>query len=229
MCGRFTHNFTWKEIRDFLDLHWPANPEQLDISFNVAPTQMSPVVRLDREGQRGLVVSRWGLVPFWSDDPSIGNRLINARADGIASKPAFRSAFKRHRCVVPVSGFYEWQPIAGSKTKCPWYLTRADGAVTLFAGLWERWTKDEQKGPLETFTIITTDANEMMKPIHNRMPVILERDQVDQWLDDRTSPEALEAMLKPAADDTLRAHPVSLRVNTPRNNDPSLIEPLDVP
>lgn len=223
MCGRFTREFTWREVHDFLDLRLPA---QLEIapSWNVAPTQVSPVARLapegERRGERELVPMRWGLVPFWAHDPSIGSRLINARAEGIESKPAFRAAFRGRRCVVPVSGFYEWkQGERGAKQ--PYYITSAAGGMLALAGLWERW--DRGDAPLETFTIITTAPNAMMSELHDRMPAVLNPPELGGWLDPETPVEDALAMLRPAPDGSLDCREVSTRVNSPKNDGRELI------
>lgn len=221
MCGRYAYKFTWKEIHDLL-AHGTF-PERLDPRFNMAPTQLGPVVRSTDAGLEGLMM-KWGLIPSWADDPKIGNGMINARADGIEAKPAFRSAFKARRCLVPVSGFYEWQAIEGQKTKQPYFIQRADGAPMFFAGLWERWTKGD--APIESYTIITTEPNEQMAAIHNRMPVILGDDRIEQWMDPKASKDDLLALLRPAPEDLLQMHPVSTRVNSPKNDEPSLVQPV---
>ncbi|MEQ8770452.1 MAG: SOS response-associated peptidase [Phycisphaerales bacterium] len=222
MCGRFTRSYSWQEVHDFLDLKFP---EELEIpaSYNVAPTQVSPVARNGERG-RELAWCRWGLVPSWAKDPSVGSRMINARAETAAEKPAFRAAMKRRRCVVPASGFYEWQKDAGGK-KRPHYIARADGAVLLFAGLWEEW--DHGDGPLQTFTVLTTAPNELMATLHDRMPVVLEREEVGAWLDPRAEVASVRPMLDSAADGVLVAHEVSARVNSVRADDARLIEPAD--
>lgn len=280
MCGRFTREFTWKQVHDFLNLRFPPvllGPGPIvDQSYNVAPTQTSPVLRLARGAGRGspedgaepareLAALRWGLVPSWAKDVSIGSRMINARAETIGEKPAFRVALARRRCVVPMSGFYEWEQPAhlhhhsphsphhhatsplpgapnraragGKPVKQPWYIHRADGTILLVAGLWERWQSgagegggtdrpdagSADTGVLETFTIITVPANGFMARMHDRMPAVLEPEAVPGWLDAGASVERARAMLSPAADGVLTARPVSTRVNSPRNNEPSLV------
>lgn len=247
MCGRYTRRYTWKQVHDFLQLTFPSpdemGPDSTSAapalapaasavpawnapSFNVAPTHDSPIARVNREGARELVPAKWGFVPFWADDPAIGSRMINARAEGLADKPAFRAAWKARRCLVPVSGFYEWQARPGRKTKQPWYFFPADRGILCFAGLWERWSRGP--GPaLDTFTIITTGANPYMRRFHDRMPVILQPEQFDAWLDPRTDPAALTAMLAPAPDGVLDGYTVSPRVNKPAENDPGLIERIE--
>jgi putative SOS response-associated peptidase YedK len=167
-------------------------------------------------------------VPFWADDPSIGNRLINARSEEAASKPAFRAAMKSRRCLVPVSGFYEWQAIAGEKRKQPWYFTVKDAPLFAFAGLWESWSggKGEKlPEPVETFTILTGKPNELVAPIHNRMPVIVRPEYYDRWLDAKaTDPAALADVLEPFGAERMDAWKVSTRVNAPANQGPELAE-----
>lgn len=210
-------------MQDWLRLASPIDVEQLAFSYNVAPTQNSPIIRNNEHGRTEVAIARWGLIPFWADDPSIGNRMINARGDSVASKPAFRSAFKKRRCLVPVSGFYEWQTIAGSKVKQPWYIYPAVGKIMCLAGLWERWEKGEE--PLDTFTIITTDANDFIAPLHDRMPVVICAEDFDRWLNPATPAEILQTLLAPAPHDMLAAHKVSTRVNSPKVDEPALILP----
>lgn len=233
MCGRFTREFSWSEVRDFLDLCWPE-AWQIAPSWNVAPTQVSPVARCvpggAHAGDRELVPMKWGLVPFWAKDPSIGSRMINARAEGIDSKPAFRAAFKRRRCVVPVSGFYEWKKMSegaargksGKPVKQPYYIYPAEGKILALAGLWESW--DHGDGPLETFTIITTTPNAMMAELHDRMPVVLDGAGVAGWLDPELGKDDALALLAPAPGGTLDCREVGTAVNRAGNDGPELIE-----
>ncbi|HEX3390307.1 MAG TPA: SOS response-associated peptidase [Streptosporangiaceae bacterium] len=187
------------------------------------------------EGVRELRVVRWGLVPFWAKDISIGSRLINARAETVASKPAFRRAFARHRCLLPADGFYEWEKSGDPKhpRKQPYYIHREDGGVLAFAGLYELWRDkdrpDEDPGAwLWTATIITTRAEDEVGRIHDRMPMVIEPDRWADWLDPAaTSAEALHGLLTPAASAHLTSHPVSTEVNSVRNNGPGLIEPME--
>lgn len=243
MCGRFTHKFTWQELHDLLSRgQWPArlaaaNSEQLFASnYNVAPTQNAPVIRAIESPApastgaiAGLEVAflRWGLAPHWSTDPKRGP--INARAETVATNGMFRSAFKSRRAVVPVSGFYEWMPAASEGSpKQPMYITRADAQPLLLAGLWERWglaaNHADAAHRLETFTIITTSANAFMASVHDRMPVILEPESLSRWLEPQANPAALQTLLRPAADGILQMHPVSTKVNSPRNTGAELIQ-----
>ena len=189
----------------------------------------------EREGVRELRVVRWGLVPFWAKDISIGSRLINARAETVASKPAFRRAFARHRCLLPADGFYEWEKSGDPKkpTKQPYYIRREDGGVLAFAGLYELWRDkdrpdDDPDSWLWTATIITTRAEDEVGRIHDRMPMVIEPARWADWLDPAaTSAEALHGLMTPAASVHLTTYPVSTEVNSVRHNGPGLIEPME--
>ena len=189
----------------------------------------------EREGVRELRVVRWGLVPFWAKDISIGSRLINARAETVASKPAFRRAFARHRCLLPADGFYEWEKSGDAKSprKQPYYIRREDGGVLAFAGLYELWRDkdrpdDDPDSWLWTATIITTRAEDEVGRIHDRMPMVIEPDRWADWLDPAgASAEALHGLMTPAASVHLTTYPVSTEVNSVRNNGPGLIEPME--
>lgn len=231
VCGRFTHLYTWAELHALMELLVPYEPGDGDAartadlprSYNVAPTQRAPVVRRLKSSGWGIVLARWGLIPSWAKDAKIGASTINARAETVSEKPAFRAAFKRGRCVVPASGFYEWKKLPDG-TKRPMHIYRVDGKPLLLAGLHERWNGPD--GEVESFTIITTDANDFMREIHDRMPVVLEPETVETWLNPDTPTPRLEAMLAPAADGVLAAHAVSTRVNSPRNNDEDVCRPV---
>jgi len=219
MCGRFTlHSRLNLILQQFAVSAGPT----LAPRYNIAPTQSTPVV-VDEPGthQRKLLPLRWGLVPFWADTPSIGSRMINARADTVATKPAFRAAFKRRRCLVPADGYYEWQQRPEGKQ--PFYLHTSDGGPFAMAGLWESWHSG-QADQVDTFTIITTDANDTMAAIHDRMPVILDEDAYALWLDPEfDEPQALQQLLRPCDADFLVATPVSTYVNNPRHEGPQCI------
>jgi len=220
MCGRFAF-YTPAEAAAHL---FGASAEQeLAPRYNIAPTQQAPVVRRHGDGARRLESLRWGLIPFWAKEPGIGNRMINARAETVAEKPAFRRAFRKQRCLVVADGFYEWQKTPGGKT--PWFISLDAGRPFAMAGMWESWRESEDAAPLETCTIITTRPNAMMSALHNRMPAILEGAAVDRWLDPGSGPDELVGLLDPVADDTLRAIAVSRRVNSPANDDAGLIDP----
>lgn len=222
MCGRFTLRTSPESIASLFEgLDVPDFPPD----WNIAPSRNVATVR-QASSRNEFAFLRWGLVPFWSNDPKIGNRLINARCETVHEKPAFRAAFKKRRCLILADGFYEWQKTAGGKQ--PMYIQKRDGKPFGIAGLWE--SNDRCGEPVETCAIITTHANEMMAPIHDRMPVILdERDHL-QWLNpDEKDLEQIRSLLRPADDGVLMAWPVSTAVNKPTFNDPSCIEriPLD--
>lgn len=223
MCGRFTlfePNESLAGIFGVEAVPWP-NPR-----YNIAPSQPIAAVRASSgtPGRRECVVLRWGLVPSWAKEPSIGSRMINARAETVPEKPAFRSAWKSRRCLVPANGFYEWQRRNGRKQ--PWYVRMRNGNPFAIAGLWES-REDPDGDPLETCTLITTGPNDLLAPIHDRMPVILEEKDFDRWL--FSSPEdatSLGALLCPYPAGEMEAFPVGLRVNHPGNDAPDLIAPL---
>ncbi|MES2522018.1 MAG: SOS response-associated peptidase [Gemmatimonadota bacterium] len=196
--------------------------------FNIGPMQQVPLVLADRSG-REATMARWGLVPAWADDPSIGNRLCNARGDTVAEKPSFRSAFKSRRGLMPAEFFFEWQPIEGQKVKQPWCIALEDGEPFVFAALWERWTPkgDADAEPLVTCAVITTEPNETMAPIHNRMPVILRASDYEQWLDPATTVTDARALVRPY-DGPMRAWRVSTRVNKVGNEGGENIQPVDM-
>lgn len=216
MCGRYMITSHAEAIRRLFETKGVT--PNLRARYNVAPTQDAPVVRL-RDSQRELAMLRWGLIPRWSEDPNIAYSTINARAETVDKKPAFRDAFKARRCLVVADGFYEWQA-RGKGAKQPFLISSADGEPFAFAGLWERWARGEEA--METFTIIVTEPNALMKPIHNRMPVILPRDSYEGWL----SGSAGKEMLISCPEDQLKVQPVSTHVNNPRNDDPQCIEPV---
>lgn len=224
MCGRFTLRTSANEVADVFEV--PA-PIQLTFRFNIAPTQDIAAVRLDDAGARELVMLRWGLIPSWAKDASMGNTTVNARADSVASKPAFRAAFKRRRCLIVADGFYEWQKSADSKHKQPYYMTLENGLFGI-AGLWEGW--DGPDGRVESCTLITTDANSLMAPIHDRMPVILPRETWPLWLDTAVQDaDVLTGLLQPLPAERMRATPVSTLVNSSRNEHPDCIRPIEPP
>ncbi len=220
MCGRFVliadPNIIQQEFN--LDTIVDFAPR-----YNIAPTQYTPVIT--NETPRGLSMYKWGLIPSWAKEEAIGNKMINARADGVAEKPSYRNAFKRRRCIVPASGFYEWQKGDG-KTKTPMFIHPKDAEVFGLAGLWEVWHSPDGD-EVRTFTIITTDANDFMRPIHDRMPVILRPADYDQWLEPKElAADKLLPLLRPYDADRMDAHEVSRAVNTPAIDEPQLIEPV---
>jgi len=221
MCGRFT---LWLQFGDLIKA-FPGFqfPEELAPRYNIAPTQS--VAAVPNDGTRTVGLFHWGLVPFWANDTSIGSRMINARAETAAEKPAFRAAYRRRRCLILADGFYEWQADPASRAKTPMYVRLASGEPFAFAGLWEIWRPDDT--PLLSCTILTTEPNSLMAPIHNRMPVILPRSAYDRWLDPaEVGPGALQDLLVPYPSEEMTAYPVSRLVNSPGNDLPAVIEPV---
>lgn len=221
MCGRYTLTGPLEGVRQLFDFIEQPN---LAPRANIAPTHEVPVVRLGDDGKRHLVLLRWGLVPSWAKEASIGARLINARGETVAAKPSFRRAFADRRCLVPADGFYEWKTEQGAKQ--PYRIALADGGPFAFAGLWECWRDPEAGSELETFSIITTEATPDLAVIHSRMPVILDPGDFASWLDPATAPEALQSLLKPYDGAPMSAYRVSRAVNKVANQDLTLIEPL---
>lgn len=229
MCGRFVSATPADEVARYFDAQAPE--AALEPSWNVAPTNDIYVV-LEDGGIRRVAPHHWGLVPVWAKSPALGNKMINARAEGLADKNAFKHAFKRRRCIVPVDGFYEWQKIEGQKVKQPFFISRPDGEPLAFAGLWEEWKGPDRSGDqrLRSATIITTEANSTMAPVHDRMPVILPPSAWDTWLDeDNADLETLGRLLVPAPPEILTLRPVSTEVNNVRNKGAQLIERVDPP
>ncbi len=222
MCGRFTLSTPAQTLQKLFDL---PEVRELTPRYNIAPSEMLATVRLpEGKPSRELALLRWGLIPPWADDPDVGNRMINARAETVATSPAFRGAFRRRRCLVPADGFYEWQ--RQGRQKQPFYLHMRDGSPFAFAGLWEHW-----KGPegqvIESCTLITTEPSDLVRPVHNRMPVILAPDDYALWLDPGVQDvEALKALLRPYPPVQMEAYPVSQMVNSPANDDPACVVPL---
>ena len=220
MCGRYLITTPVEAIRQIFEVHeWP----NLAPRYNVAPTQSVPIIRRG-DGGRELVTVRWGLVPFWAKDLKIGARMINAKAETVAEKPAFRDGYKRRRCLVLADGFYEWKKIDGGKQP---YLIRLKAAQPFaFAGLWADWTDKGSGERVETCTIITTEPNALTATIHNRMPAILAPEAYDLWLD----PDAVDGrtLLGPYPAEAMEAFPVSPRVGNVKNDDPTLIDPMPV-
>jgi putative SOS response-associated peptidase YedK len=226
MCGRFARRSTQQVLADWFGVELEEMP-WFEPSYNAAPQSVQPVVRLNRDsGKPEFALHRWGLVPFWAKDAKPGYSAFNARAEEAATKPAFREALKKHRCLVPADAFYEWQRSGadiGAKTKQPFAIALKSGEPYAFAGLWERWQPREGAG-LETFTILTTDPNELMEPIHNRMPVILEPRDYTRWLDPGDPARPPLDLLRPFPAEKMLAWRVSDRVGNVRNNDPRLLE-----
>ncbi|SDX11123.1 Putative SOS response-associated peptidase YedK [Marininema mesophilum] len=223
MCGRFTLTANLKEIVERFQVEEHGIEAHLP-RYNIAPSQEVPVILMEEE-QRKLVSMRWGLIPRWAKDPSIGNRLINARSESLTQKPAFRRSFQRYRCLVPADSFYEWKKVDG--TKQPMRIMFTSGELFAFAGLWDCWTEESGES-YQSFTIITTQANEMVQEIHERMPVILHLAEEAAWLDpDWGDPDLLSPFLEPYEPEAMTMYPVSKAVNTPKNDQAEVIRSLN--
>lgn len=242
MCGRFVSSSPPDELARYFDATpsealegalAPAGSPAWAARYNVAPTEDVLVVVGER-GARKLDAFHWGLVPAWARDVSVGNRMINARAEGIADKPAFKRAFAKRRCLVPADGFYEWSKVPGHRKKQPYYVHRPDGEPFAFAGLWALWRPRDGDGDdaghhewLRSCTIITTSANKAMAPLHDRMPVVLPPSAWDAWLDpDNTDLDGLARLLGPPPDHLVTFHPVGTEVSNVRNQGEHLIAPV---
>ena len=222
MCGRFTLGATAATLAAQFDL---ANVPTWTPHYNIAPTQeVLVVLQPSPQANREARLHRWGLIPPWAKDPSIGNRMINARAETVATKPAFRRAFKERRCLLLADGLYEWQ--RQERRKQPFYIRLRDGRPFAFAGLWEHWEGSEGMA-IQSCTILTTTSNEVVGRIHDRMPVILSPTDYDRWLDPSIQePAVLQTLLRPYPADEMTAYPVSTLVNSPANDTPGCTEPL---
>lgn len=222
MCGRFTQHKTPQEVQAFFDLFRVAD---FPPRYNIAPTQRVLAIRANPQGDRNGDLLSWGLIPPSADTPAIGSKLINCRSESAATKPTFRRAFRERRCLIPATGFYEWQA-AGNKETQPWYLTLKSGEPLAFAGLWESWT-DPAGNILESCTILTTSANAFMAEVHERMPVILDRTAWPVWLDPEIQePAAIQELLQPSRSELWQRHPVSRRVNHVKHDVPECITPV---
>jgi putative SOS response-associated peptidase YedK len=223
MCGRFTLRASASAIAEQFSLF---EVPELPPRYNIAPSQPVAVVRRrpqSGDDQRQLVLMRWGLIPSWATDPAIGNRLANARSESVLEKPAFRAAMRRRRCLIPADGFYEWKK--NGRNKQPYLIGLRDGRLFAFAGLWEAW-EGADHSYVESCTILTTTPNELMAPIHDRMPVILPAEAYGPWLDPAVPPAEVLAWLRPLPADQMTAYPVSTLVNNPRNDRPECVAPL---
>ena len=222
MCGRFTLATSAETLASlFAGLELPP----LKPRYNIAPTQMVSCIRAGNDGDVEYAELRWGLVPSWSKDLKMGARMINARGETVGEKPAFRSAFKRRRCLILADGFYEWKKEDGQKQ--PYYVTKTDEQPFAMAGLWEVWKNKQTDEVVQSCTIITTAANKFMQPLHDRMPVILDADNRQLWLDKEFEDRShLESLLQPLAEDALRKRPVNKIVNRPINDSPECIAPV---
>jgi putative SOS response-associated peptidase YedK len=218
VCGRYVLTVTGRVLARLFDLD---EVPELEARYNIAPTQQVPIVRAGPDGRR-LDAVRWGLIPSWAKDPSIGSRMINARAETVAEKPSFRNAFRRRRCLVPADGFYEWR--RNGNRKQPYLVRFGDGRPFAIAGLWEVWHRPDGT-PLESCTLITTEPNLVVALLHDRMPVILPQRSYRDWLEPANEdPERLRRLLLPHDPDEMEAFPVSLRVNNPSHDDPMCLQ-----
>ena len=217
MCGRYELHTHPAALALAFGLPYPP---EIGPRYNIAPTQDVPVVRVSASGERELAQVRWGLVPRWAKDPSIGSRMINARAETLAEKPAFRTAVRRHRCLVPADGFYEWKVIPGAG-KQPLHIGMKDRTPFALAGLTERWLSPEGQ-VLDTCAIVTTQANALLSPMHDRMPLIIAPRDYERWLD--AAVDDVSDLFAPYPAEAMAYYPVSMRVNAVRNDDPSLID-----
>jgi len=227
MCGRIIQasgplRFAIVDGLKVVDSRYANMPPR----YNGAPSQDMLVIRQNHEtGERSLDPLKWGLIPYWCKDPNGGRKPINAKAETVATLPTFRDAYRKRRCIVPVDGFYEWKAIRGQKAKQPYAIAMKDGSPFGIAGLWENW-KDPATGEwIRTFAVVTTDANELVADIHNRMPAILAPDDYDRWLSEEPDPRDL---LRPFPADLMRMWPISTRVNKPENDDATIIEPVEL-
>lgn len=217
MCGRFTQKNDRETLEKEFDVEI-GESEEFRQSYNIAPTQIVSAVRVIEEARRYANL-KWGLIPSWAKDASFAAKLINARAETLLEKPSFRDAYKKRRCLIPASGFYEWEQTADGKQPHYFYLNERE--IFGFGGLWEEWQDRETGGMIETCTIITTDANAVLEPVHDRMPVIIEKKDYDRWL--RADHTEVEELLKPFDAEKMASHAVSRAVNSPSNNSPELI------
>jgi len=224
MCGRFTQMYSWEEVHAFLSLF--GAPQNLEPRYNLAPTQRAAVVRHDDRGRRGLSMLRWGLIPTWAKDHKIGSQCMNARAETVATKPALRSAFKARRCLVPVSGYYEWTGEA--KARQPHHIVRGDRAHYALAGLreWRQPKNPVNAEPMQTFSIVTTAAGEPISHLHDRMPVMVAPGDFDGWMAPATKRDEVMAIIGRATAGDLTGYAVSPRVNSVNNDERSLVDPF---
>ena len=222
MCGRFTNSAKQKDVEKEFKIG-KLNKVSFEPRYNIAPSQMIDTV-LETDSERILTELKWGLIPSWAKDDSIGNKLINARAETLTEKPSFQKAFKSRRCIIPASGFYEWAK-KGAGKKQPFYFYLKEKPVFGFAGLYEEWLDKESGELIETCTIITTEANEVLEPVHDRMPVILKPEDYDQWLDEKEKKtDRLQNLLVPFPSAEMASHAVSKAVNTPIYDSAELIK-----
>ena len=223
MCGRYSFSLPPEAIRELFRVVTVLN---LQPRYNIAPTQMVPVIGLERNGERALKMFRWGLIPHWSKAMPGGPPLINARSEGIGSSKMFGEAFQRRRCLVPADGFYEWSKDKSLKDKTPWRIVDPERPAFAFAGVWEGWRNPEGE-IIRSFAIVTTDANDKLSHIHDRMPVILKREDEDAWLDPNNAEPKLKSLLAPYDPARTELYRVDTRVNSVKNDDPDCLVRLD--
>jgi putative SOS response-associated peptidase YedK len=229
MCGRYGRRADKQRIAEWMRTHNTNvfDDSYLSPSYNICPQSFQPVVRLDSDtGRRELTIMRWGMLPSWSKDGEVTFNTINARAETIATSPVYRDAFKKRRCLVPADLFYEWQKL-NKKAKQPYAIALKDGGIFAFAGLWDRWKSWDTEQSLETYTIVTTDPNELLLPIHNRMPVILKPSDYERWLKPGDPQHLPIDLLRPFDADAMKAWKVSSDVGNVWNDRPELCEPVD--
>lgn len=222
MCGRFERSISI----DVIIRNFRVNNASVEMapSYNVAPSQDVLIIRVGDSGERLLESCKWGFLPSWAKEPAMAHKMINARAETIATKPAFRDAFRRNRCLVVADGFYEWEK--REKKKVPYYVRLKSGKPFGFAGLYNYWSSPEGKS-ICTCTIITSDSNELIRPVHDRMPVIIQADKEDLWLDPKVSDQGtLLELLKPCPSEDLEMHEISSKVNSPGYDEPDVISPI---
>lgn len=229
MCGRFTLTLPGELLGEILleQLGLAIIPEDYRPRFNVAPSQSVLAARIGSQGREGVML-RWGLIPYWAKDPKIGYQMINARSESVSEKPSFRGAFQKRRCLIPADGFYEWRSVGGKKMPVRFRLR--GNRLFAFAGLWESWQPPRDEAPVETFTILTTSANELISPVHERMPVIIDLDDtdaVDLWLDRSVPGDGVRHLLRPFPAEAMEAYAVSPRVNSPKFDDEACVAPLE--
>lgn len=224
MCGRFTLTVDANTIQTYFP--WlKFVPSQIVPRYNIAPTQ--PIAAVPNDGRKAVDHFLWGLVPFWAKDPSIASRMINARAETLAEKASYKNPFKRRRCLILADGFYEWAKVPGQSAKQPYYFRMEDGTPFGFAGLWEEWESPEGS-QLKSATIITTEPNPLVAKVHDRMPVILHPQDYGKWLSPKETPaKDLQHLLTAYPAEEMVAYPISMRVNSPANEGPENIVPLD--
>ncbi len=221
MCGRYSFAPELKVVNEHYDI--TINDGDLQPNYNCAPSQMLPVITNERPDE--ISFFRWGLIPFWAKSPSIGYKMINARGETLTEKSSFKNAFARRRCLVPADAFYEWKKLSDGKTKIPYRIFLSNRALFSMAGLWEKWKSPEGE-TVHSFTIITTQPNHLMKDIHDRMPVILAKENEKMWLEASDQNDLME-LFRPFDETKMNAYQISMMVNSPRNNGKEIIAPID--